>query len=349
MPYDRIKQEGTQQRHGAAGEARVIEQIEQLADDGTMPVVMAARPRVVALIPAYNEERCIGSVILRAREYVDAVLVVDDGSRDATVRIAEAAGARVIRHQTNRGKGQALSTGFRAARGLRPDILVILDSDGQHHPDEIPLLVEALREREADMVVGSRFHAPEQLAKISGGRRMGLRAVTTVTNVLSGVSVTDSQSGFRAFSARALNLLTFRGAGFSVESEMQFLAREHGLSVAEVAISADYEDPAKRNPVFQGFDVLNGVLRLVGQTRPLLFMGVPGMLALLAGLFMGLLVVSIYASTAKLAIGYALISVLCVILGAVSLFSGMILHSVRALLTSLLQPTIADKFEKGES
>ena len=195
------------------------------------------------------------------------------------------------------------------------------------------------------MVVGSRFRDAEQLAKIPQGRRMGLQAVTTVTNILSGVHVSDSQSGFRAFSARALNLLTFRGAGFSVESEMQFLAREHGLNVVEVSISADYEDPAKRSPVVQGFGVLNGVLRLVGQTRPLLFMGVPGLLSLMLGVFMGLAVVSIYITSEKLAVGYALIGVLCMVMGTMSLFSGLILHSVRALLVSMLQPKFGSEAE----
>jgi Glycosyl transferase family 2 len=314
----------------------VIEAVEADRDDGAVLVVPERSPCVIALIPAHNEERCIGSVILRAREHVDAVIVVDDGSHDATARVAEAAGAQLIRHKTNRGKGQALTTGFHAARKLRPDVLVILDSDGQHSADEIPLLVAAIREQEADMVVGSRFHDPEQLAKIPHGRRVGLQAVTTVTNLLSGVGVTDSQSGFRAFSGRALNVLTFRGAGFSVESEMQFLAREHSLHVVEVAISADYHDPAKRNPVGQGFDVLDGVIRLVGQTRPLFFMGVPGLMSLMIGILIGLDVVSIYSVTHELAIGYALISLLCTILGAMSLFSGIVLHSVRALLVTLL-------------
>lgn len=316
----------------------MIEPAQALDENERYPGVLEQRPRIVALIPAYNEERCIGSVILRTRQYVDEVIVVDDGSRDATPRIAAAAGARLIRHESNRGKGQALTTGFRAARKLRPDVLVILDSDGQHSPDEIPLLIEAMREHGADMVLGSRFTDPAQLARIPSGRRLGLRAVTTVTNVLSGVAVSDSQSGFRAFSARAIDALTFRGAGFSVESEMQFLAREHGLSVAEAAISADYDDPAKRNPVVQGFNVIDGVMRLVGQTRPLFFMGVPGLFLLLIGMLIGLDVIAIYARSHELAVGYALVSVLCMITGMMSLFSGVILHSVRALLLSMQQP-----------
>ncbi len=314
-----------------------LRELDEGGEDGAILVAPERRRRVVALIPAYNEERCIGSVILRARQHVDEVIVVDDGSRDATALVAQAAGAQLIRHEANRGKGQALTTGFRAARKRRPDVVVILDSDGQHSPDEIPLLLSAMREHEADMVVGSRFREKEQLDKIPGGRRVGLKAVTTVTNLLSGVSVSDSQSGFRAFSARALRDLTFQGAGFSVESEMQFLAREHRFKVVEVTISADYADPAKRSPVMQGLGVIDGVMRLVGQTRPLLFMGVPGVFLLLAGLLIGVDIVSIYAASQKLAIGYALLSVLCVIIGAMSLFSGVMLHSVRALLTSKLR------------
>jgi hypothetical protein len=318
----------------------MIEQVQPLSRDGDddnseLLIAPDQRARVVALIPAYNEERCIGSVILRTRQYVDEVIVVDDGSCDATALIAEAAGARLIQHGMNKGKGQALTSGFRAARKSRPDVVVILDSDGQHSPDEIPLLLSAMREHDADMVVGSRFTEPEQRAKIPGGRRVGLKAVTTVTNLLSGVTVSDSQSGFRAFSARALKDLTFQGAGFSVESEMQFLAREHRHKVVEVAISADYADPAKRSPVMQGLGVIDGVMRLVGQTRPLLFMGVPGLFLLLLGLLIGLDVVAIYAASSRLAVGYALISIMCIIIGALTLFSGVILHSMRALLISM--------------
>ena len=123
---------------------------------------------------------------------------------------------------------------------------------------------------------------------------------------------------------------------------MQFLAREHRFKVVEVTISADYADPAKRSPIMQGFNVFNGVLKLVGQTRPLLFMGVPGLVVLLAGLLMGLLVVSIYAHVHQLAVGYALISLLCTLMGGISLFSGIMLHSIRALLIGLLRSAAID-------
>ncbi len=290
---------------------------------------------VVAVIPAHNEERYIGSVVIRARKQVDEVIVVDDGSTDFTAEIAKAAGAVVVRHEGKHGKGIALSTGFRRIRELDPAAVVVLDGDGQHLPEEIPQMLAPVLRGEADLVLGSRY--------LNGGengvprhRIWGHRVFTALTNVLSGLPVTDSQSGFRAFSHRAIENVRFSSDGFSVESEMQFLAKEHGLRVVEVPITADYVEKAKRPVVNHGLMVLNGVLRMVGQYRPLLFFGAPGLIVLLAGVGWGAWVVVIYQRTTQLAVGYALISVLLTIVGSLSLFAGVILHSVRGLLLELV-------------
>ena len=161
---------------------------------------------------------------------------------------------------------------------------------------------------------------------------------TSATNLASGVPITDSQSGFRAFSPAALTKMRLSSDGFSVESEMQLLAQQHGLRVTEIPITANYEEPPKRPLWVHGMLVLNGFLRVVGQTRPLLFFGVPGAVLLIAGLLWGLWVVNIYRSTQELAVGYALVSLLLTVLGALALFSGVILHSIRGLLLSLLKP-----------
>lgn len=292
-----------------------------------------SRPHVVAVIPAYNEERYIGSVVLRARPHVDTVLVVDDGSTDATAHIAEAAGAIVVRHERNQGKGVALNSGLRRARSLHPDAIVVLDGDGQHLPEEVPAVLAPILEGQADLVIGSRYlnghdHVP-------GHRVWGHRAFNLLTQVTSGVRASDSQSGFRAFSPRAVDCVRFSSDGFSVESEMQFLAREHGLRLAEVEITADYFEKPKRPVVQHGLLVLNGVLHLVGQYRPLLFFGAPGLVVLLIGMGWGWWVVDIYRRMGQLAVGYALASVLLTILGSLSLFAGIILHSIRGLLSEL--------------
>ena len=298
------------------------------------------RPRVVAVIPAHNEERFIGSVVLRARAHVDAVVVVDDGSTDATAQIAETGGAIVVRHERNQGKGVALNTGLRKAQELTADALVLLDADGQHFPGEVPAVLAPVLSDEADIVVGSRY---VQIRKETGNgvprhRVLGHRAFTALTNVVSGVRVSDSQSGFRAMSRRALHALTFSSKGFSVESEMQFLARELGLRVVEVPITADYMEKPKRPVLQHGLMVLNGVLRLVGQYRPLLFFGLSGLIVLMVGLLWGGWVVLIYQQTRHLAVGYALISILLTIVGSLGLFAGLILHSVRGLLLELAKP-----------
>jgi glycosyltransferase involved in cell wall biosynthesis len=285
---------------------------------------------IVVVIPAYNEERFIGSVVLKARKYADTVVVVDDGSTDATGEIAEAAGAIVVRHEHNQGKGAALNTGFREVREMAPEVVVTLDGDGQHRSEEIPALVQPVLGGQADVVVGSRFLGVK--SRIPGLRALAIRALTLATNVGSGLRVSDSQTGFRAFSRRAVETIVFRSDSFVVESEMQFLAREHGLQVVEVPISCSYDDGPKRNPVSHWLQVLNGVLQLIGQHRPLLFFGVPGMAILLFGLLWGAWVVDIYRASQTLAVGYALIVVLLVLMGIFSLFTGIILHSIRALL-----------------
>ncbi len=285
---------------------------------------------VVAVIPAFNEDRFIASVVLKARQYVDAVIVVDDGSTDMTAELAEAAGAIVVKHERNLGKSAAINTGLCLVQEMAVEAAVFLDGDGQHHPEDIPHLVEMVRTSHADIVVGSRFL--QRGNHIPRWRLFGQHTLTAVTNILSGVSVTDSQSGFRALSSRAIEAMRFGQNGFTVESEMQFQARECDLKMIEAPISVTYAEGPKRNPVSQAVQVINGVLRLAGQHRPLLFFSVPGVALLVTGASAGLRVVLIYQATMELAIGHALLAVLAVILGTLSLSLGVMLHSIRGLL-----------------
>ena len=273
-----------------------------------------ARPvRILAIVPAYNEERFIGSVVLRARKYVDAVVVVDDGSADATAEIAQAAGAIVVRHPTNSGKGAALNSGFRKARELGAEAVALLDGDGQHRPDDIPAMMRPVLEGQADMVIGSRYIGVK--GHIPWYRRLGQTGVTLLTNAGSGVPSTDSWSGYRAFSAQALECIRFREGGWGVDPEFQFQCREHGLRVTEVPIRAIYEEKAKRNPIPHGLKTVNAILRLTGQHRPLLFFGVAGLLILVAAMVIGLRVVSGFDASGRLAVGMALLVALLVIIG----------------------------------
>jgi len=311
-----------------AGDGVILEEIE--------PSFEPSRDRIVAIIPAYNEELFIGSVVLQTLQHASTVIVVDDGSSDLTAQIAQSAGAVVVQHEHNQGKGASLNTGFKVARDYQTDAVVILDADGQHQPEELCGVVAPILAGEADMVIGSRYL--EDTSEVPSHRIWGHWVFNLITRLGSGMTSSDSQSGYRAFSPRALSATDFSSAGFSVESEMQFIAKEHDLRLTEVSIIIQYPDKPKRNVLGHGLSVLNGVLRLIGQYRPLLFFGVPGMFLLLVGFVWGWRVVDLYQRFGNLAVGYAMISVLLVIMGSLGLTTGIILHSMRGLLLDLLKP-----------
>jgi glycosyltransferase involved in cell wall biosynthesis len=285
--------------------------------------------KVIVIIPAYNEARFIGSVILKLNQHPIKVLVVDDGSTDETGQIARAAGADVIRLDTNQGKGAALNAGILEASQQDPDAIVIIDADGQHLPGELAQIVKPILENKADIAVGSRYLL--NTSNTPSHRKFGHKLLNLITRLFSGVNVSDSQSGYRAFSPKAYRVLKFSSKGFSVESEMQFLASAHGLIVLDVPITIKYYDKEKRSAWKQGAVVLNGILSLTGQYRPLLFFSVPGVISLMGGVIWGLIVINRYVRLGQLAIGYAMICVLLCLFGLTLFSTGITLHSIRAL------------------
>ena len=208
----------------------------------------------VAIIPAYNEEVALGSIILRTLQYVDEVIIVNDGSDDKTVEVARLAGAEIINHATNLGKGEALKSGFSAIGDV--DVVVTIDGDGQHNPDEIPSLIKPIIEDGADLVNGSRYmNGPEE--NTPAYRRVGQQVLDNATNISAGIKVTDSQSGFRAFSPAACKVFRFYDTGFGIESEMLVDVAEAGLKIVEVPITVRYDvDGSTKNPVTHGVGVL---------------------------------------------------------------------------------------------
>lgn len=220
------------------------------------------QPKIIAAIPAYNEKRHIGEIVAKTLQYVDQVIVVDDGSEDGTGERARRAGAQVVTHDKNSGKGVAINTAFNFAREINPGAMVLLDADGQHSPEEIPNLLDPVLNNQADMVVGSRFLKSNQIPKY---RMLGQTVLNITTNLGSGIKLTDTQSGFRSFSRKAIERMVFNETGFAVESEMQFRANRCGLKVAEVPINTNYDEKVKRNPVVHGFGVLFRVLGMMGE------------------------------------------------------------------------------------
>lgn len=209
----------------------------------------------IVIIPALNEEVAISAIVKRSLRYADDVLVIDDGSTDNTLRIAKDAGARVIKHYNNLGKGVSLKDAFGEVSGY--DIVVTIDGDGQHNPDEIPKLMVPIREGRADLVNGSRYLDGFD-DETPAYRRVGQRVLDIATNITSGTHVTDSQSGFRAFNGKTIGCYRFRDTGFGIESEMLADAAENNLKILEVPITVRYdvENSSTKGPVTHGVGVL---------------------------------------------------------------------------------------------
>lgn len=286
--------------------------------------------RVLCAIPCLNEEVAIGSVVLRARRHVQEVLVVDDGSADNTEEVARLAGATVLRHKENRGKGEAYRTLWAHARVHGFDALVVLDGDGQHDPDEIPLLLAKLQD--ADMVIGARWGESTEMPL---WRKVGKRVLDYGTAMASesgkgggeGPKLTDSQSGFRAYSRKALEAIEPRQAGFSVESQMLIDAHAAGLRIGETRIHCRYDvDSSTQGPIRHASSVLNDLLVAVGVQHPLLFLGVPGLLALLFGLGAGTYTLLLFDRTGNFSLGWFMVTMLLVLAGILGLFAGLLFN-----------------------
>jgi glycosyltransferase involved in cell wall biosynthesis len=280
---------------------------------------------VLAGIAAYNEARYVGSIVLQARQYVDEVIVVDDGSTDNTARVAELAGATVIRHDKNSGKGAAIQSILAEAKKRNPDTLVLLDADSQHDPNEIPVLIKPISEG-FDLVIGSR---EAQKDKTPRYRRIGQKVLLRSTRLASKTNISDSESGFRALSPKAINELDLKASGFAVESEMITRAADKNLKITEVPISNIYTiDGSTLNPVRHGIDVLSQIIVMISQRRPLFFFGLAGGILLVAGLIIGIRVINISATKGDLAIGSTILTTLFIIAGISSIFTGIILNAL---------------------
>jgi glycosyltransferase involved in cell wall biosynthesis len=228
--------------------------------------------KILAVIPCLDEAQFISDIVTRARKYADIVIVIDDGSTDNTAEAAEKAGAKVIKHITKQGAGAATRTAFEAAKRYDADILVTLDGDGQHNPDEIPQVLAPILHGDADLVIGSRFLQPNRgqsqsvstnLKNVPKYRKFGIDVITWLYNFGSNVKVSDSQSCFRAHSRRVIEAIniTENGFGFSVQVLIQ--ARRKNFVIEEVPVSCIYHrQGSSLNPVTHGLGVAWAVVKI---------------------------------------------------------------------------------------
>lgn len=220
---------------------------------------------VSVVIPVFNEEETVGNIVNRTKKTLEEmsityeILVVDDGSNDSSAEVAEQQKAKVLR-VTHRGKGFALRTGFKFAKGK---LVITLDADGSHKPEEIPLVLKYLIENKADFVLGSRFSKFEiNKIKIPKINRAGNKLFNNLTRYLTGVKVSDSQSGFRAIRASLINKMKLNSRGYEVESEMLVKALRLNARVKETPISFDQRTvgSSKLDPMQDGIKILYAII-----------------------------------------------------------------------------------------
>ncbi len=284
----------------------------------------------LACIPAYNEASSIQDIVKNALSHVDKVIVCDDGSTDNTAKLAKDAGALVI-SQKNQGYGAAITTLFEQARKENAQIMVTLDGDGQHNPDQIPLLINAITTHNVDVVIGSRFL--DDKTKTPGYRKTGIKIITSASNYGTNFKVTDSQSGFRAYSKNAIDAIHPTEQGMSVSTEILLKISNKGLSVAEVPITVSYDgDTSEQHSVPHGVSVLMNTLKYISIKHPIQFYGIPGIVLIVAGIVIGGIFLEAYFNQQTIFYGSLLASIVLFLLGAILAVTAIILFSMANLI-----------------
>jgi glycosyltransferase involved in cell wall biosynthesis len=291
----------------------------------------------IAAMPAYNEGHVVAEVILGCKKYVDKVIVVDDGSSDNTAEIAESVGGYVVRHGVNKGYGAALKSCFRLAREFNADAMVIIDSDGQHNPDEIPRLLEPLKHG-ADLVIGSRFINGNG-KNVPTYRKIGMKILDIATYLAGGVRVTDSQSGFRAYGKKAIENIRLRGDNMSAGSEILLHMKDYNLKFAEVEIHCRYdlEQCSSQNPLVHGMGVVFQILKDMELRRPLYYFTVPGVVSVTTTSFMGMKFLQDFNSGESFRFEPILLIILIMLVGIFMVFTGITLHVISMMISQIVR------------
>ena len=279
-------------------------------------------------IPAFNEEGAIGKLVRKTLSYVDSVVVCDDGSSDNTAKEAENSGAHVIVHDENRGKGSALKSLFEHARHSSADIIVTIDGDGQFLPEEIKKLTKPIIEKTSDIVVGYRF---DNDAEMPSYRKIGNKILDHATNIATSIPIRDTQSGFRAYSKNAIELIEFSNDGFTADSEILIDASKHGLRISEEKITVIYDTGRRtstKNPILHGSSVLGSLIEMILVKHPLKYLGIPGFVIIFCGVLLSSYTISVFNQTALLPIPFALVSIGSLLLGFLLLMTSGILFAI---------------------
>ena len=284
--------------------------------------------KIVVGIPAYNEEKNIGKILVKLGKITNEIIVCDDGSSDLTGEISKKMGAVVVTHPKNLGYGAGIRSIFLKAKEMDADILVTFDADGQHRVQDIQKVIEPIVVDEADISIGSRF-LDGNGKNIPKYRKAGIKTITSVTNTALETKLTDSQSGFRAYNKKILDEIIPSEYGMSVSTEILIKASKKGFRIKEVPIVVLYEgDTSTHSPVSHGVSVLLDTLKFISIERPLRFYGIPGMILFGIGLFFIIWTLQVFTETRQILTNLALIGIGSTLGGIMLLMTAIMLFSL---------------------
>lgn len=282
---------------------------------------------IVIGIPAFNEEKNIAAIIIGLKKITDKIIVCNDGSTDSTGEIAKELGAIVINHEKNLGYGAGIKSIFLKAKEMKSEMLVTVDADGQHDVRDITKIVTLIQEDKAEIVIGSRFL--EKAENIPEYRKFGIKLITKVTNLSLNQSLTDSQSGFRAYSKKVLEKLVLSDKGMGISTEILIKANNFNFRIGEVPIKVSYEgETSTENPVSHGTSVLFSTIKYTSIEHPIKFYGIPAVILLLSGSVFTYFAIQYYVEFGKLNTNVTLIGAGLFFIGIVLLIAAILLYSL---------------------
>ena len=284
--------------------------------------------KIIIGIPAFNEEKNIASIITKLMNITDSIIVCNDGSSDLTSEIAEKMGAVVINHKKNLGYGGAIRSIFLKAKELEGDLLVTFDADGQHRIEDIDKVINPILDGQSDIVIGSRF-LDESEKEVPQYRKVGIKVITKITNVSIKEQLTDSQSGFRAYSKKVVNELSPSESGMGVSTEILIKASSKNFKISEVPIKILYSgDTSTHNPVSHGSSVILSTIKYTSIEHPLKFYGIPSIIFFIIGLSFTYLSAQYYTEIGRLNTNLTIVAAGTILIAVVLLITSILLYTL---------------------
>ena len=284
--------------------------------------------KITVGIPAYNEEKNIAKIIVGLKKVADQILVCNDGSTDSTAEIAKQLGAIVINHPKNLGYGAGIRSIFQKSKEINSEILVTFDADGQHRIDDIKKVIEPIEQKKTDLVIGSRFLSDSK-KEVPMYRKLGIKIITHVTNSTLKEKITDSQSGFRAYSRDLISKLNPSDFGMGISTEILIKASALDFKITEVPITILYDgNSSTHNPVEHGASVLFSTIKYTSIEHPLKYYGIPGFILLIIGFFFTSYALQYYVEIGRVNTNITLVAAGTVLIGAILIMAAILLYSL---------------------